>query len=719
MFPCELCKKNGILYERENLVPHIKKHHPEINGDSKKYKEIFPCSKLRNAPKTSFSNKQHLATAISKSISARKGKPLSDNHRELIGTKNKNSLRYKSSRVLLSQKYKNGDLIHRHKFTIDKKTLEELYSKKRMLTSQISKQFGVSRGVIRKNLVNHKIPIRKHAENLMIFYSTGKNEDLTQHETEVITGELLGDGGIKKSGPNSIAYYVHSCKYKEHLDYLISQLPNIGWCGGGVKERKNKQNNKSYYFLTSKVHPSLTVIFEKFYKYDSYKKYIKHIPCDLQLTQTILKHWFFGDGCLYETNGSWRITLATNCFKPEEISLILLPQLIKMGIIDCKLQSMKNGSTIIIGSHSIEKFFEIVGFKSPISCYNYKYRVVPIKFQHLIVDQHHFGNLVNNKELYLNSIFQHYRKIEFPYQTMDHNHKQRIYKQLINEQTSDLLIEDNIIKNNILGVQLATLYQKHIYGIKRYDDQYSAIDIFNDDEKLKKILDKIYDKYGLVTDSRLRTFLTMGRTYTPNNFRPLVAKFVYETYSKDGDNVLDPCCGFGGRLLGCMVAGEQRTYYGIEPEQKTYDGLLQMAQDVNPYFKTVIQRSTFESAQFDTTEMFNLIFTSPPYYNQESYNSNNKMQSSVKHNDYEKWKAFFLSTFIYKSYGLLKKGGYLCVVINDVQSLPLIQDTICFATKLFELERTYKIQYKTNPFVQIKTGQTYKYEPLLIFKKLL
>jgi len=142
MFECLLCKKFGKYYSARNLVPHLLKH-KEINGDTKEYMKLFPGAKLREAPKTSYSNESHRSEAIRKSISSRTGKSLSNDHRKKIGDSNRNSEKYKRSLKIRSEKYKNGTLIHHAKLTeekipISKDVLGRMYLKDKMSLVQNS-----------------------------------------------------------------------------------------------------------------------------------------------------------------------------------------------------------------------------------------------------------------------------------------------------------------------------------------------------------------------------------------------------------------------------------------------------------------------------------------------------------------------------------------------------------------------------------------------------
>ena len=72
-----------------------------------------------------------------------------------------------------------------------------------------------------------------------------------------------------------------------------------------------------------------------------------------------------------------------------------------------------------------------------------------------------------------------------------------------------------------------------------------------------------------------------------SNFRPTVAKAIYERYSPENGTVLDPCAGFGGRLLGCLTLS--RHYVGYEPNRNQYCGLKQMSDTIHHFGLTSCQ----------------------------------------------------------------------------------------------------------------------------------
>ena len=64
-------------------------------------------------------------------------------------------------------------------------------------------------------------------------------------------------------------------------------------------------------------------------------------------------------------------------------------------------------------------------------------------------------------------------------------------------------------------------------------------------------------------------------------------------------------------------------------------------------------------------DTFDMIFTSPPYFNVERY-SHDDNQSWVRYKDIDSWNNQFLQKTIDNLWPTLKSGGLLCINISDV-----------------------------------------------------
>lgn len=138
----------------------------------------------------------------------------------------------------------------------------------------------------------------------------------TQHQKEVITGLLMGDGCIQRTGKNPrIKVEMISPNYLEYIDKIFGCL-STGVSlkctaeesakhsrDSGFRPNAKTENYSDLYWWQSRNNPEL----EKFA--DWYSTGEKVWPEDIKLTPTILKHWYCGDGCWDNKNTSNRIQI--------------------------------------------------------------------------------------------------------------------------------------------------------------------------------------------------------------------------------------------------------------------------------------------------------------------------------------------------------------------------------------------------------------------------
>jgi len=198
----------------------------------------------------------------------------------------------------------------------------------------------------------------------------------------------------------------------------------------------------------------------------------------------------------------------------------------------------------------------------------------------------------------------------------------------------------------------------------------------------------------------------------PTVFRPLVAKYLYETYCPAGGRVWDPCSGYGARMLAATSLGLH--YTGTDVESETIAGNQALADDLGVSALVSLYQTPAEDF---TPPPVDMVFTSPPYFNRELY-SQSKSQSWVKHgSSFEVWSEKFLRKVIVSAFSSLPSGGVLALNIADIQNkksqtVPLVQTTKDLGLEEgFELEATI---WMPLPKLNRRKG---KGEPVLIFRK--
>ena len=156
-------------------------------------------------------------------------------------------------------------------------------------------------------------------------------------------------------------------------------------------------------------------------------------------------------------------------------------------------------------------------------------------------------------------------------------------------------------------------------------------------------------------------------------FPPAVAKCVYSFF--EAKRILDPCSGWGDRLVAAMATGCVEHYEGVDPNTAVHDCYERMRLCYNGRSGKSIKLhcDAFEDAPIGSG--FDLVFTSPPYFDWERYSDDQK-QSFIRYPDPVQWRAGFLAPLINKSAEALVSGGHMAINISNVphkeESVPLV-----------------------------------------------
>lgn len=178
-----------------------------------------------------------------------------------------------------------------------------------------------------------------------------------------------------------------------------------------------------------------------------------------------------------------------------------------------------------------------------------------------------------------------------------------------------------------------------------------------------------------ITTTTLRTCLCL-RKYTASQFKPAVAKMLFDTYKPE--SVLDFCSGWGDRMCGFYASKNTSHYVGIDPNTKLRDGYRRQIDMYSSLIDgkksaNIITAPAEDVLMLDDT--FDMVFTSPPYFNIEKY-CDEETQSYKRYRDINSWLNGFLFKAIKNAWGALRKGGYMLINISDVYSGHQVQ-SIC------------------------------------------
>ena len=150
-----------------------------------------------------------------------------------------------------------------------------------------------------------------------------------------------------------------------------------------------------------------------------------------------------------------------------------------------------------------------------------------------------------------------------------------------------------------------------------------------------------------------------------NEFPPHVARDFCKQFGLSSESkVLDPCAGWGGRMIGTSVVCNSYTCY--EPSTLTVTGLLGLRdfiRAVKPEFDAEIHCLPYEDSH-ELWDHYDFAITSPPYYDSEEY-SDEPTNSLNRYATFEDWCAGFYLPLIDKTMRQLKPGASFVLNIGN------------------------------------------------------
>lgn len=161
-------------------------------------------------------------------------------------------------------------------------------------------------------------------------------------------------------------------------------------------------------------------------------------------------------------------------------------------------------------------------------------------------------------------------------------------------------------------------------------------------------------------------------------FDPVLCELIYTMYLDNKNNkIIDPFAGGSVRGIIAHYLGFKYTGIELRPEQ-VESNIIQSKKilSIQNQPNWIIGDSLNETTKLKN-EYFDLLFTCPPYYNLEVYSD---LKEDISNMDYNSFLITF-ETIISNTYKLIKKGGFACVVIQEVRDkngnlIGLVPDTI-------------------------------------------
>lgn len=264
-------------------------------------------------------------------------------------------------------------------------------------------------------------------------------------------------------------------------------------------------------------------------------------------------------------------------------------------------------------------------------------------------------------------------------------------------QLKDLQTED-IGDNTRLGCNLIDYYflkhrlnTKGNKGISFYEFLYYK-ENYVDKAYFKKLINfaKATNRYK---DSEIKFLyycygLCFGRI---DAFKISNAMFVYDMF--DIETILDPFAGFGGRMIGAML--RDINYIGIDSNIELKPDYERLLSDFKGEHSSSVKLYFQSSLDFDFSKVkYDMVLTSPPYYNIEQYEHQPKRST-------EQWDDFYCTIFN-RLWENLPNEGIMALNVNNKIFTKILLPLFGEPNFEFKLKKKQKGTYTESIFIWIK-----------------
>lgn len=215
------------------------------------------------------------------------------------------------------------------------------------------------------------------------------------------------------------------------------------------------------------------------------------------------------------------------------------------------------------------------------------------------------------------------------------------------------------------GHKILDHHMPHFYHVANYKG--TSVASLVTQEAIEKALWANLAMHSTPYKSEIRRMLVMtaGLSHV-TKYRAPTAKAIVEYFG--ARRVLDPCIGWGGRMLGTLVTGA--TYVGCEPDPSTVAGLRRILSELPtlvPERATIHERPVEDCLETLRSEApFDIVLTSPPYFNLELYTGGE--QSVSRFPTWDRWVAGWLKPVIVGCLGCLREGGVSCWSVKNIRT---------------------------------------------------
>lgn len=318
----------------------------------------------------------------------------------------------------------------------------------------------------------------------------------------------------------------------------------------------------------------------------------------------------------------------------------------------------------------------------------------------------------NERTDLLYKVYDYYIARGFPCECLSVDYISNQFQKLCKYDTSKVMTSDGFISNSgNLCLDVCRYYCRDKFYKSRGDNNSRSIeDVFYDKEEFIKVLknrmgwnttkedgtERPY-LFGISDKQILNGIRNSGLGYGVSNFRPTIAKFIFERYLSDRKDpkIFDYSAGWGARALAAMSLG----YSYIATDPYTYSNINNLISDLGkPTLNAFCYNSGSENSvlyQSIEDKSVDMCFSCPPYFTLERYSWSDR-QCYNKYANFVDWIEEYWRGTVKNCKRFLKDDGYFGLVIKDCYEKYPLKDEMnrILEEEGFVLKDSY--QYKTN-----------------------
>jgi 16S rRNA G966 N2-methylase RsmD/SAM-dependent methyltransferase len=204
-----------------------------------------------------------------------------------------------------------------------------------------------------------------------------------------------------------------------------------------------------------------------------------------------------------------------------------------------------------------------------------------------------------------------------------------------------------------------------------------------------ELIDELKTNNKSVTNYNMRELL-FKKVKEATLFKVSTAKAILEILASRIENFnisdfkwLDISAGWGDRLI-TAIASNVKKYVAFDPNielKECHQRAIETLSSKEEAEKFKIIYEPFEKGILNINEKFNLVFTSPPFFDFEIYTNATDNQSIQKYPQFNKWMESFLFKSLDEAWNRLEDNGFMAIYIMDIGNYSIVEPMYNYVEK--------------------------------------